>query len=92
VRWYVGALVLGLALSFGLAAVFPIHPMRCVILYCGFLFLAAANDRPRTAFLMIRHVRWVALIREDIVVRRLMLGLALWRVVMGLFLPKKGFR
>jgi hypothetical protein len=90
-RWYLGTLILGLALSFGLAAVFPIHPMRCVLLYCSLLFSAAAIDRPRAAFLMIRNVRWFAFIREDFVVRRLMLAIAFWMACIGLFLPRGSF-
>ena len=90
-RWYVGALALGLALSFGLAAVFPIHPMRCLLLYCALLFSSAAIDRPRAAFLMIRSVRWFGLIREDHVVRWLMLALAFGMISLGLFLPRGFF-
>ena len=65
--------------------------MRCVFLYCAVLFSAAAIDRPRAAFLMIRSVRWFGLIREDYVVRWLMLGIAFWMACIGLFLPRGSF-
>jgi hypothetical protein len=86
-RWYAGTLVLGLALSFGLAAVFPIHPMRCLLLYFALLFSAAAIDCPRAAFLMIRNTRWFALIRDDAMVRGMMLTFAMFGLSMALFLP-----
>ena len=90
-RWYVGTLVLGWALSFGLAAILPIHPIRCGCIYCALLFFGAAIDRPRAAFLMIRSTRWFALIREDALVRGMMLTVAIFALSMALFLPSNAF-
>ena len=86
-QWYIGTIVLGVVLSFGVAAIVPISPMRCLVLYGAVLYLAAAMDRPHVLFLMLRSVRWLGLIRDDIVVRWIMVAIAVLLAGLGLYLP-----
>ncbi len=86
-RWYGGALGIIAALSFVTAAVFGLHVLRCTFVYCALFFLAASVDRPHAAFLMLRNTGWFTYIREDFIVRWIILVIGLWLAAMGMFIP-----
>jgi hypothetical protein len=90
-QWYGGSLIVLLALSFATAAIVRVHPLRCGFLYCALFFLAAAVDRPRAAFFMLRNTGWFVFVREDFVVRWIVLVMAIWMAGAGLFLPSHAF-
>ena len=88
IRWYLGILGLGLALSVTAKRLFHVHPLRAAFIYCGALFLAAgAADWPRTAFLLIRQLRWFGSIREDFLVRWIMILIGVFLVGFAIVAP-----
>ena len=86
-RWYLGAVVGAVALSFGLAWLLSIHPLRAGFGVSGMMFIAAALELPPMAFHVLRNTGWFAYVRSDTTIRLIIGAIALWLVVAALFLP-----
>jgi hypothetical protein len=89
-RWYLGTLILGVVVAIAMDVLFHLHPMRGGLLYFGLLFIAAAANRPRALFLMIRSVRWFGLIDSDRTVRAWMWAFGVAALLAAIFLPNTG--
>jgi hypothetical protein len=87
-RWYFALLMLGIVVSVVGDVVFGVDPLRGSFAYCGVLFLSAGGaDWPHTAFLVIRNIRWFGSIREDFIVRWIMIGMGFFLLAFAVVAP-----
>ena len=80
----VGAVV---AVAFGLGFVAGVNPVRAILLQFAIVFFLASSRRPWRLFATLRRTGWLALIKDDAVIRAMFIMFGLLVAVLGLFAP-----